>query len=49
MNDETQYDNFDPFSDELRCDTMAELKDAAFEYRPNKAIHAQHPSINYAL
>lgn len=35
MNDETQYDDFDPFSDELRCDTMAELKDAAFEYSPN--------------
>lgn len=32
MNEENKYEKLDPFSDELRCDCMAELKEAAFEY-----------------
>ena len=32
MNEDVQYESLDPFSDELMCDCMAELKAAAFEY-----------------
>lgn len=32
MNEENRYEELDPFSDELRCDCMTELKEAAFEY-----------------
>lgn len=32
MNEENKYNELDLFSDEMRCDSMAELKEAAFEY-----------------
>ncbi len=32
MNEQNVYEELDPFSDELLCDCMAELKAAAFEY-----------------
>lgn len=32
MNNENRYEEFDLFSDECRCDCMAELQEAAFEY-----------------
>lgn len=32
MDDKIRYEELNPFSDECRCDCMAELQEAAFEY-----------------